>query len=165
MNRGLLIPLTLFMALVLLARPSIVALGEDWLPTESSFLAWGKAIDCKIYRSIASRSKREQEVFQQEISELTVVVQSRYEALYECLRGKGQRRLRDEVNMAELCPEEYRQWIAPGYRLRLLQQEVEEVLRSIEGIKDMILLHCGKGLKIMSPIEGSTGSLWPIDQD
>jgi hypothetical protein len=142
-----------FFAMVAIALLAPEAKGENWLPTETSFEAWGKAKDCTVYRAVAEKSKEQGKLFRREIGEQTTLAQSRYLALHECLKTKGQTGLTDEETMAELCPDDYHRWIAPGYRIRMLQEEAQQADQSLDSIKDILSDHCRK---VKAPAEAKT---------
>lgn len=118
---------------------------ESWIPSSGQFEALEKGQDCSVYRAVARKAKLSRQDLERRIQEEKDILRARYDAVQTCarskLKGQSPSQLDDSV-VAELCPSDYRAWIAPVYRLKMLQQDVDQTNRDLESIGGLVADYC-----------------------
>jgi hypothetical protein len=130
------------------------------MPSEAQFGAVAQASDCSIYRTLALRSQREIREARQRIAQHRELLRHRRLGLESCARQRGIEALgngQDEVLAAELCPEQYRSWLAPGYRILAVQQDLSAEQDRLRQLVTQLRLHCGE---LPAPNAAPAGLSW-----
>jgi hypothetical protein len=133
---GSMIRCLLFGAMLL--SSSFAHADEDWMPQARHAFVAEQGRDCAIYRSIAAKSRLGLEQAQDAELHFTEILKVRRAELKACAEAHGivltQSEDREQL-AAEVCPQQYNEWIRTGYRLRANLQDREGARHSLEVIQ------------------------------
>ncbi len=117
---------------------------EEWRPTEASFNAEARGADCGVYRRLADRSQSELVESKKRLESLEGFMKTRWNELLACAasRGFSKAKITSYSILAEICPDAYHDWVAPGYRARIYQQDVKDSSSTVERLSGLIESHC-----------------------
>lgn len=125
---------------------TVVSVKEDpILPSVRHFHAASQKQECSVYQAIVGKLKRELSEKKNILGEIKADLTNRRMDLEKCaiLNGLVNRAdEKDEISLALVCAKQYDHWLAPGYRVAMVRQEVDELNEGIETAMDHLLLKC-----------------------
>lgn len=116
-----------------------------FVPTVQRFAALEKGRDCRVYRDLALRAKRDLVAQERALVTVDEALRLRRQALEQCGGANGIREVSSEeedAHLAETCPMAYEAWLRPGFRREILKEDLRETKKALSTLTS-VLEGCG----------------------
>ncbi len=143
-----------------LVLPGLAVYGNDAVPTLRHYAAMEKATSCGSYRRIAAGARLEIENNKRIMKAVRELLKTRRNELEMCARAKGFKAVQTEEQdeaLAEACGTAYQAWLAPGYRLEMLREDVHATSDSLRLLTTVLDTQCAEA----GPALVTTGQVGP----
>ena len=123
----------------------LAARAEDDVPMARQYAALERGRDCRIYRDLAGRAKRDLVDNQRQLVALDESLRARRVALDQCGAANGIQEVlteSDDARLAEVCPTAYQAWLSPGYRREILKEDLRDA-NEAQSTLTGVLAACG----------------------
>lgn len=126
---------------------STVASGEesDFLPEAKHMRVLTARGDCSIYSAVKSKTEIRYRELTAAGNAINEIAKQRRESLVKCgAPSEESRRALQEDELADQCPQEYRNWIKAGEIYLTNKVEIQETYRNLQSLAGLIGYYCGK---------------------
>lgn len=120
--------------------------GDGWIPRARHYDALERSRDCGIYRSVRNKADQEAERQRKTLAAVKALLEERRAELEKCGAANGLANVTTEAEderLAEVCAGAYQAWLAPGYRLMMLEEDLSGTSASLQQLSDVIREQCG----------------------
>ncbi len=124
-----------FLVLVLITGRE--ARGEKGVADSSHFAAQELAKDCSVYRTLLRKAREEIKEIKERLRTQVQVSQEHREAVLKCAREKGVPSLdsiRESIG-AELCGDQYGDWLQTGMRVRVAREDLVDAAQGYQTLQ------------------------------
>jgi|688.fasta_scaffold145022_3 hypothetical protein len=126
---------------------STLGMGEeaDFLPQARHVRVFTSRGDCSIYSAVKSKTEGRYRELTAARNSINEIAKQRRESLVKCgASSEESRRALQEDELADQCPQEYRDWIKAGEIYLTNKVEIQETYRNLQSLAGLISYYCGK---------------------
>jgi hypothetical protein len=132
---------------VFLAAECLFAQADElWLPRARHYEAMERGTECAILRNLAREAQNRLNGTLKQLIDQKNTLQTKRQQLETCAEEKGVLASTaaewNETRLAERCPAAYESWVTPGFRYRMLAQDLNEVQLTLQAAQSHLTHHC-----------------------